>query len=230
MSDSIDRARRQWLQHMLRSAVLVAAGTVNRYAVAMSGRPIEQGIRDMRGDVRMRDQPVKPGALVEPSDTIRTGADSHATVVIGEDAFLIRDNSVIEFKGRKDSMLVEMLRITTGKVLMVMGKTDFGRTVETSVATIGIRGTGLYLDARPRGLYVCTCYGIVEIVPTAAPERREIVRTLHHDAPRFVTDRSGADAIRTAPVIDHSDEELIVLEELVGRRPDFLDFPYLDRY
>jgi len=53
-----------------------------------------------------------------------------------------------------------------------------------------------------------------------APEISETVTTSHHDQPRFIY--SGEKRIDPAPVINHSDQELILLERLVGRVPPFV--------
>ena len=53
-----------------------------------------------------------------------------------------------------------------------------------------------------------------------APEINETVTTLHHDQPRFIY--SGEKRIDPASVINHSDQELILLERLVGRVPPFV--------
>jgi hypothetical protein len=51
---------------------------------------------------------------------------------------------------------------------------------------------------------------------------RETVVTEHHDQPRYVYPAGVAQRIVRAPVINHSDAELILLESLVGREPPFL--------
>ena len=53
-----------------------------------------------------------------------------------------------------------------------------------------------------------------------APEVSEIVSTQHHDEPRYIY--SGEKRIDPAPVINHSDQELILLERLVRRVPPFV--------
>ena len=51
------------------------------------------------------------------------------------------------------------------------------------------------------------------------------MKTKHHDQPRICLRQ--VDALdqndRGAPVINHTDAELVMLEALVGRRPPFLD-------
>ena len=52
---------------------------------------------------------------------------------------------------------------------------------------------------------------------------RETVRTTHHDAPRYIYAHAEMPIkmIEPAPLINHTDAELIMLEALVGRRPPF---------
>ena len=56
------------------------------------------------------------------------------------------------------------------------------------------------------------------------PEARETVQTTHHDAPRYVYAQGEMPIkmIAVAPVINHSDTELVMLEALVGRKPPFV--------
>ena len=56
----------------------------------------------------------------------------------------------------------------------------------------------------------------------AAPAAREVVRTRHHESPRYIYGKGRATVVEKAPVINHRDEELILLESLVGRMPAFL--------
>ena len=92
--------------------------------------------------------------------------------------------------------------------------------MRTVTAVIGIKGTGVYLEADSEKTYVCTCYGTSHLQVKDAPEISETVTTSHHDQPRFIY--SGEKRIEQAPVINHSDQELILLEKLVGRIPPFV--------
>ena len=62
--------------------------------------------------------------------------------------------------------------------------------------------------------YVCTCYGASHFQVKDALEINESVTTSHHDQPRFIY--FGEKRIEQAPVINHSDQELILLEKLVA--------------
>jgi hypothetical protein len=51
---------------------------------------------------------------------------------------------------------------------------------------------------------------------------RETVRTTHHEQPRYVMATGAPQMILRAPVLNHNDAELILLESLVGRQPPFI--------
>jgi hypothetical protein len=123
-----------------------------------------------------------------------------------------------------DSMIVSGTQLLTGKILSVFPS---GRPVRmtTKNASIGIRGTGVYTESDPEQTYFCTCYGTAEIVAASDPTSRETVESRHHDRPLYILagEQSGQN-IRAAPFINHTDQELMLIEALVGRSPPFV-FP-----
>jgi len=56
------------------------------------------------------------------------------------------------------------------------------------------------------------------------------IRTTHHESPLVITDRGGIMAAKPGPVVNHTDDELVLLESLVGREPPFAATPFLNRY
>lgn len=178
--------------------------------------PAGQSIYSVKGELRVNGQLAASDTLIRPTDQLTTGAGSQAVVVVGKDAFLLRENSQLNLSG--DNFLVEGMRLVTGAVLSVFGKSR--HHIETPNATIGIRGTGLYIEAQPDVSYICTCYGTVDINAVAGTAA-ETIQSQHHDAPRYV----AADGrIMPAPFINHTDEELMLIETLVGRTPPFALF------
>jgi hypothetical protein len=70
---------------------------------------------------------------------------------------------------------------------------------------------------------VCTCYGAADLAAMDDPAVAETVVSSHHDAPRYVlADRSAARRIQPAPFRDHDDQELLLIETLVGRTTPFV--------
>jgi hypothetical protein len=97
--------------------------------------------------------------------------------------------------------------------------------VVTATATVGIRGTGWYAESDPEQTYFCTCYGRTEVAASNDPKSREVITAKHHDRPVYILAKpQGGSSIRNAPFINHTDQELTLIETLVGRTPPFI-FP-----
>ena len=144
---------------------------------------------------------------------------------MGESAFLQRSESHVTLETREaDSMIVSATRLLTGKILSVFPS---GKPVRmtTKNASIGIRGTGVYMESDPEQTYLCTCYGTTDIVAVNDPTSRETVVSRQHDRPLYIlaAEQPGQN-IRPAPFINHTDQELMLIEALVGRSPPFV-FP-----
>jgi len=212
-------SRRDFVRSALAASLLVPGGIGGLIGQALAqgkGRP---GVNRMRGEVRVNGQSAKPGSIIKPGDTVTTGSKSYAMFVVGQDAFLMRGNTKLELGGL--ATLVNLARVVTGKLLSVYAKGS-PRKIEGVTATIGIRGTGAYIEVEPQRTYFCLCYGEAEIVPVVAPDASEIVRTRHHESPRYIYGAGHTTVMEKAPVINHRDDELILLESLVGRVPAFL--------
>ncbi len=70
--------------------------------------------------------------------------------------------------------------------------------------------------------YFCLCYDEAHIVPTAALQQQETIRTNHHNHPLYLSiDMKMPSTMVSAQVINHTDVELILLENLVSRLPPF---------
>jgi len=111
-------------------------------------------------------------------------------------------------------------RLVTGALLSVF-EPGGERRLRTATAMIGIRGTGIYLEAEKMRTYACTCYGEVELVPVDDPREAEVVRTTHHEQPRYIYAKGAPKMVTPAPMLNHADAELEMLEALVGRKPPF---------
>ena len=213
--------KREFVSSALAAGLLVPGGVGGLIGRAMAqGQVKALGIHRFRGQVFVNGEPAKRGTPVKPGDTVSTGPKSYATFVVGDDAFLVRGDSKLELGGT--GPLVSLARVITGKLLSVFSS-GRPREIRGTTATIGIRGTGAYIEVSAERNYFCLCYGSAEIVPIADPKAAEVVTTVHHDAPRFIYPSGKSKLIEPAPVINHKDEELILLESLVGRVPPFVD-------
>ena len=199
--------RRRWLQGA--AALLLVRG-------ALAAGKIEKGVYRVRGDVRINGAPAQEGMDVKPGDTVVTARGAQIVFVINRDAFLLRANSRLEV----GSAAADVFRIVTGALLSVY-QPGVPKTLHARTATIGIRGTGVYVESAEDKTYVCTCYGEAQLVPLAEPAAAEIVKTRHHDQPRYVMAKGAPQMIMRAPVVNHTDAELILLESVVGRSVPF---------
>lgn len=225
-SDDIDDSRRTLLVRALAAGVFAAGNLLPgaRHAAAqVLGRvpkplPKGQSFYEVRGAVRVNGQPAGRDTRVGPNDTVETGRGAQAIFVVGAEAILLRADTRLEMKG--NDAFVNQLRVLTGAMLSVFGKGK--RTVIGPTSTIGIRGTGLYVEAQPDLTYVCTCYGTTDIAATDDPGVSERIVSVHHDAPRYVLAKADKGRrIVPAPFKNHSDLELMLIESLVGRTPPF---------
>jgi len=212
-------SRRAWLTRSAAGGAVLALGMVH-LRQALAANAVEKGIARVRGDVRVNGKPARRGMEVKPGDVITTARNAELVVVVGRDAFLTRADSRIELSGDAKRRLLSGLRVVSGALLSVFepGKE---KQIRTATAAIGIRGTGIYVEVEPMRTYVCTCYGEAQLVPVDAPKEAETVRTLHHDQPRYIYPKGMPRMIEKAPVINHTDAELILLENLVGRKVPF---------
>jgi hypothetical protein len=205
-------ARRRMLLAMLAAGLSLPA--VLRQALAQQGASL-QGMQRVQGEVRINGTLAVQGAAVNPGDTVTTARGALAMFVVGQDAFLMREDSRAELAGV--AQFIDVLRLTTGRLMGVFGKGG-DRRIVTAAATIGIRGTGGYLETEDARTYFCLCYGSAEIATTDGAAR-DAYSTRHHDSPRYIYGDSRANAIVPASVSNHTDLELIALEALTGRQP-----------
>ena len=220
----LDAARRRdLLRYLLQCGALGSMPVHVAWAGWFSSdpEPLPDGksIHSLEGDVTVNGQPADSNTRIVAGDTVRTGERSKIIFAVGEDSFLLRGNSELQIEG--DNLFVRTLRMFSGRLLSVFGKRQAGESLNltASTATIGIRGSGVYLESEPDEAYVCTCYGLITLASSADPNDREDIRSKNHDEPRYISrDASRGSRIREAPVINHSNEELELLEAIVGRK------------
>ena len=206
------------------AAALSSAAAFARLGEALAAGTVELGVHSVKGEAFVNGIGARQGTIVRPGDAIRTGGNGELVFVLGRDAFLVRPDSRLQFTDIAVAGVTTVFRITTGAVLSVFERGPRKR-IEAPTATMGIRGTALYVEATPERTYVCTCYGSVEITPYDDPGAAETVTTSYHDAPRFVYRTGAAQMMTPAPVFNHTDAELILLEALQGREPPFGNRP-----
>ena len=212
------RTRRNWLRGA--AAETLAAAGMLRLRAALAAGTLPPGVARITGDVRINGKPAERGQRVGPGDVVVTGRGAELVVVIEQDAFLVRGGSRVEFGAAAARGAATVMRVVTGALLSVF-ESGRPREIRTATATIGIRGTGIYVEIEPGRTYACTCYGEAVLTPVDDPEKAETVRTRHHDQPRYIYGKGMPRMLEAAPVVNHTDLELQMLESLVGRKLPF---------
>jgi hypothetical protein len=224
----LEDPRRRLLIQALTAGYFSAAGSAALAQILGStpGKlPAGRSIYRLSGGVLVNNRDASLETRIAPGDTIETRKDGEVVFVVAEEAYILRGGSRLLVQDPpRDSFLKTSLRLITGGLLSVFGR---GRPTQitTVTATIGIRGTGVYLEADPEQTYFCTCYGVTQVSANNDPQSRDTIAATHHDRPVYVT-AAGKEGgrIRRAPFINHTDQELMLIESLVGRTPPFV-FP-----
>lgn len=230
--DKIEDPRRRVLIEALAAGVLAAGLPVspalgqNVLGSRPEKLPPNRSIYRLSGAVTVNGVAATLQTLIRLGDTVQTGKNSEVVFIVGGHSMSLREEGRLVVEGDKKSttsLLVSGLRLITGKLLTTSRGSN--TRLVTGTATMGVRGTGWYAEAEPDRTYFCTCYGTVDIAASHNPQTRETVTAQHHDRPLYILGKSaGTKAIRNAPFINHTDQELMLLETLVGRTTPFV-FP-----
>ena len=189
--------------------------------VSAADRPIHE----LRGNVKINGKPATADSVINPGDTVVTGTDGYIVFVIGESAFMLRSRSelVVE-KPHPEAFgaVYGLIRLLTGALGATFKKgTPAGLRIAN--ATIGIRGTGIYMETRGTGTYFCTCWGKTEITIADTQVQKEIVDATRHN-PRFIAQKAleNGSFFMPAPFETHTDAEMDILEKCVSRRAPWI--------
>jgi len=228
-----DDPRRRSLIQMLAMGFFGGGSVASNLALAQilgsppSKLPAGKSVYRISGEVEIDGVKGTLDSKIRGGSTIKTSKDSELVYVVGQSAYIARPQTEIVVETEPEGLIVTGLKLLTGKLLSVFPS---GRPVkmQTRVASIGIRGTGVYMESDPEQTYFCTCYGVADVSANEDPQSRDTVVAKHHDKPLYIL--SGAQSgrsIRRAPFINHTDQELMLVETLVGRTPPFV-FPKED--
>lgn len=230
LNEAEDPRRRLLIQALAVGLFSAGLPSANALAASIFGSrptrlPAGQSIYSISGQVTVNGKEATLETRINPGDTVQTAKNSEIIFVVnGNHSMILRDDSHLVIESAKDasgSLLINGLRLLTGKLLSVSRNTKM--RVSTAAATIGIRGTGFYVESDPELTYFCTCYGITDIAANADPESKTTVESKHHDRPLYIVKDAGQGKnISNAPMINHTDQELALIEALVGRTTPFV--------
>lgn len=174
-------------------------------------------IVELKGDALLNGQALRATTVIQSGDRVETGPDSHLVFVIGNSSFLVRQNTRITVERGTTLSTVSVLRLITGAVASVWGK-GHSRQIVTPTLTAGIRGTGVYTEVFPQQdsrSYFCNCWGAVDL---AAGRDRGESRSEYHQSFWGEAQPKDGKLLTAAPPINHTDEELEMLAQLVDQR------------
>ncbi|MFT4721665.1 MAG: hypothetical protein ACI9SB_002842 [Candidatus Azotimanducaceae bacterium] len=220
----IDLRRRRILLSMLASGALASLPGCSSNARVVRALPRPRmmpqstSIFQYAGSFSVNGKASDISSRVGPGDTIETNDSTEVVFVVAKDAFLLRANSRLIINRHTIGGHYELQQ---GKLLSVFATRQ--TEIRTPSAVISIRGTGVYLESNAALTYLCTCYGETDIATSDNPAINEAITSKHHDAPRYVLANTNArERIIPAPFINHDDQELQLIETLVGRSTPYV--------
>ena len=215
-------SRREVLRNMALCIAMSALSPAIRSGRAFAEPDMQRGKRGifkLNGHVTVNGKNAAPDQPIRPGDELLTGPRSSLTFTMGRSAYLVRASTRLLLERNSDENIVH--RLFSGGFLAVFGGGT--KKIVTPNAIAGVRGSGVYTEIMGDLSYICLCYGEIELrgINDAMPLKS--FRTKHHDQPHYIGVKDGITEITKAPMLNHSDNELIMLESLVGRVPPFYD-------
>lgn len=187
--------------------------------MAMGGLPAvmaqqRSNVVQMTGDALLNGARMRPDQVIQTGDRIQTAPGTSIIFAMGNASFLVRENTIMSVERGATLNTVSVLRIITGAVASAWRKGD-NRSIATPTLTAGIRGTGVYTEVmaeQDSRTYFCNCYGTVELNSGGV---QKVSEAQYHQS--FWSQTQGA-PLSPAGAINHSDEELEFLAQLMGQR------------
>lgn len=220
----IDESRRRLLRYLLAAgafALVPGCGSLPQVHQAMpmpEEMPAGMSIFQYVGAIEVNGKAATMKTRINPGDLVETRDGSQLVFVLQQDAFLLRANTRMRMPTK---MTGGQYQLEQGKALSVFASRK--TAIKTPSAVVAIRGTGVYVEVEPDLSYICTCYGETNIATVDDPAINVNVVSTHHNDPVYVlADKSKSRRILAAPFKDHSDQELLLVETLVGRTTPFV--------
>ena len=175
-------------------------------------------IQRIEGKVLLNKKPATQGTLVKSADEITTLANSKATVLYEDEVYQIRENTTFLLPSgfNKDNSS----NLVTGSVLAAFTPGKPRKMKIGGLATLSIRGTGIYARSDNEGVHYCLCYGHSTLASHDHSVDLDTVSKFHKD---LIVLKDGN--IRTPKFterkLDHTSLENIELEKLLNRPSPF---------
>ncbi|MBU6382107.1 MAG: hypothetical protein EBZ03_06825 [Betaproteobacteria bacterium] len=195
---------------------LVASGGGASGLFAQTREPLK-----IKGQVKVDGKPIASQQQIRSGQSVTVSPGGSVAFAVGDDAFILKGQergANLHIEGKASS--VDQLRLVSGGLVAAFGK-GAERKIVTTSATLGIRGTGCYVESQRHRSYICYCYGSFAFVSRDDQSIQETFDATYHDAGRYLL-RWPSPRIVPAGGLGHDDDDLILAESLVGRKPPFL--------
>jgi hypothetical protein len=175
-------------------------------------------IQSLEGKVMLNKVPATKGSFIKSADEITTLANSKATVVYEDEVYQIRENTTFIFPSgvNKDNAS----NLVAGSVLAAFTPGKPRKMKIGGLATLSIRGTGIYARSDNEGVHYCLCYGHSTLASHDHSVDLDTASKFHKD---LIVLKDGN--IRTPKFterkLDHTSRENIQLEKLLNRPSPF---------
>jgi len=175
-------------------------------------------VHELSGEVLLNGARMARNSAIRAGQTIATGRDGRIWFTVAGDAYFLRPGSELRLRpgGVRDTV-IDALRLVTGALGATFGRGP-ARAVYAQTVTIGIRGTGIYVETMPQETYACTCFGSTELMSVSTGSMMEAVAVT---AENHIARRISADRVVPAPFERHTSEEISRLERMAGRPNPF---------
>ena len=208
------RTEKEITWHQRRDVIKAAAAWMAMGGWTAASAQQRSNVVQLTGDAMVNGARLQSGQIVQTGDKLQTGPGSSLIFTMGNSSFLVRQNTIMSVERGSTLNTVSLLRIVSGAVASVWNKGS-DRSITTPTLTAGIRGTGIYTEVLPEQnsrTYFCNCYGTVDLF---AGSIQIASQSQYHQS--FWTQPDGA-LLAPAGAINHSDEELEFLAQLINQR------------
>jgi len=175
-------------------------------------------IQNLEGKVFLNKVTVTKGVSVKSGDEIATGANGRATVLYQYEAYELRENTTFILPSNENKEKTSNL--VTGSVLAAFTPGKSRKMKIGGLATLSIRGTGIYARSDGEGVHYCLCYGHSNLASHNHSVDLDTASKFHKD---LIVLKDGN--IRTPKFterkLDHTSRENIELEKLLNRPSPF---------
>ena len=175
-------------------------------------------VHELSGEVLLNGVPMARSAGIRAGQTITTGRNGRIWFAVAGDAYFLRPASELRLRpGGVSDTLIDALRLVSGALGATFAR-GANRMLYAQTVTVGIRGTGVYVETTPQETYACTCFGSTELMSVSTGSMMERVTI---SADNHVARRIAGDQVVPAPFERHTNEEISRLERMAGRPNPF---------